>query len=142
MRKQGGTPSGRDKYVMLAAISRPCVARGLFVRGHQSGLAGCKSPPLFKRGASSCSPQRQRQGEPWGASPRLSAPTYLPIYIGFAITLVSTRETHSRAGTNLRTKGLEIFAYKLWPMVGAYLTRGSEPINPAFHYQMGRYFPR
>ena len=57
---------------------------------------------------------------------------------GFAITLVPTRETQSRAGTNLRTKGLEILAHKLWPTVGAYFTRGSEPIHPALHYQMGR----
>ena len=78
MRKHGGTPSRRDKHVTLAAISPPGVARGRFVGGHQSGVAGCKSPPLFKRGASSCSSQRQRQREPWGASPRLSAPTYLP----------------------------------------------------------------
>ena len=78
MRKYGGTPSRRDKHVTLAAISRPGVARGRFVWGHQSGLAGCKLPPLFKRGASSCSSQRQRQREPWGASPRPSTPTYLP----------------------------------------------------------------
>ena len=69
MRKHGGTPSQRDKYVTLAAISPPGVARGRFVGGHEPGLAGCKSPPLFKRGASSCSSQRQRQREPWGASP-------------------------------------------------------------------------
>ena len=81
MRKHGGTPSRRDKYVTLAAISPPGVARGRFVGGHQSGLAGCKSPPLFKRGASSCSSQWQRQRKPWGASPRPSAPTYLPTYM-------------------------------------------------------------
>ena len=46
--------------------------------GQQSGLAGCKPPPLFTRGASSCSSQGRRQGEPRGASPRPSAPTYLP----------------------------------------------------------------
>ena len=78
MRKQGGTPSWRDKHVTLAAISPPGVARGRFVGGQQSGLAGCKPPPLFTRGASSCSSQGRRQGEPWGASPRPSAPTYLP----------------------------------------------------------------
>ena len=78
MRKRGGTPSRHDKYVTLTAVSPPGVTRGCFVGGHQSGLAGCKSPPLFKRGASSCSSQRQRQREPWGASPRPSAPTYLP----------------------------------------------------------------
>ena len=82
MRKHGGTPSRRDKHVTLAAISPPSVARGRFVRGHQSGLGGCKSPPLFKRGASSCSSQGRRQGEPRGASPRPSAPTYLPTYGG------------------------------------------------------------
>ena len=79
MRKHRGTPSRRDKYVTLAAISPPCVARGRVVKGHQSGLAGCKSPPLFKRGASSCSSQRQRQQEPSGPSQRPSAPTYLPL---------------------------------------------------------------
>ena len=77
MRKHGGTPSRRDKQVTLAAISPPGVARGRFVGGQQSGLAGCKPPPLFTRGASSCSSQGRRQGEPWGASPRPSAPTYL-----------------------------------------------------------------
>ena len=79
MRKHGGTPSRRDKQLTVAAISPPGVARGRFVGSHQSGLAGCKLPPLFKGGASSCSSQRQRQREPWGASPRPSAPTYLPI---------------------------------------------------------------
>ena len=78
MGKHGGTPSRRDKNITLAAISPSSVARGRFVGGHQSGLVGCKSPPLFKRGASSCSSQRQRQQEPWAASPPPSAPTYLP----------------------------------------------------------------
>ena len=77
MRKHGGTPSRRDKHVTLAAISPPGVARGRFVGGQQSGLAGSKPPPLFTRGASSCSSQGRRQGEPGGASPRPSAPTYL-----------------------------------------------------------------
>ena len=81
MRKHGGTPSRRDKQVTLAAISPPGVARGRFVGGQQSGLAGCKAPPLFTRGASSCSSQGRRQGEPWGAFPRPSAPTYLPTYL-------------------------------------------------------------
>ena len=78
MRKHGGTPSWRDKHVTLAAISPPGVARGRFVGGQQSGLAGCKPPPLFTRGASSCLSQGRRQGEPRSASPRPSAPTYLP----------------------------------------------------------------
>ena len=81
MRKHGGPPSRRDKHVTLAAISPPDVAQGRFVGGQQSGLAGCKLPPLFTRGASSCSSQGRRQGEPWGASPRPSAPTYLPTYL-------------------------------------------------------------
>ena len=75
MRKHGGTPSRRDKHVTLAANSPPGVARGRFVEGQQSGLAGCKPPPLFTHGTSSCSSQGRRQGEPWGASPRPSAPT-------------------------------------------------------------------
>ena len=78
MRRHGGTPSRRDKHVTPAAISPPGVARGRFVGGQQSGLAGCKPPPLFTRGASSCSSQGRHQGEPRGASPRPSAPTYLP----------------------------------------------------------------
>ena len=49
MRKHGGTPSRRDKHVTLAAISPPGVPRGRFVGGQQSGLAGCKPPPLFAR---------------------------------------------------------------------------------------------
>ena len=81
MRKHGGTPFWRDRYVTLAAISPPGVAQGRFVQGHQSGLAGYKSPPLFKRGASSCSSQRQCERRPWRASPRPSAPTYLPTYL-------------------------------------------------------------
>ena len=80
MRKHGGTISWRDKHVTPSAISPPGVARGRFVGGRVSGLAGCKPPPPFKRGASSCSSERQRQREPWGASPRPSAPTYLPTY--------------------------------------------------------------
>ena len=78
MRRHGGTLSQQDKHVTLAAISPPGVAQGRFVGGQQSGVAGCKSPALFKSGASSCSSQRQRQREPWGASPLPSAPTYLP----------------------------------------------------------------
>ena len=83
MRKHGGTPPWRDKHVTPAAITPPGVARGRFVGGQQSGLAGCKPPPLFTRGASSCLSQGRRQGEPWGASPRPSAPTYLPIMYRF-----------------------------------------------------------
>ena len=79
MRKHGGTPSQRDKHAALVAISPPGLPRGRFVGGQQSGLAGCKPPPLFTRGGSSCSSQGRRQGEPWGASPRPSAPTYLPL---------------------------------------------------------------
>ena len=87
MRKHGGTPPRQDKYVTLAAISPPDVARGRFVGGHQSGVAECRLPPLFKRGASCCSPQQQRQREPWGASPRPRAPTYLPTFIEASMTL-------------------------------------------------------
>ena len=68
----------RDKHVTPAAISPPGVARGRFFGGQQSGLAGCKLPPLFTHETSSCSSQGRRQGEPRGASPRPSAPTHLP----------------------------------------------------------------
>ena len=79
MRKHGGTPSRRDKHVTLAAFSPPSVVRGRFVGGQQSGLAGCKPPPLFTRGASSCSSQGRRQGNQ-GAPlhHRVHLPTYLP----------------------------------------------------------------
>ena len=89
MRKHGGTPSRRDKHVTLAAISPPGVARGRFVGGQQSGLAGCKPPPLFTRGTSSCSSQGRSQGEPWGASPRPSAPTYLPTCPSTGLSVVA-----------------------------------------------------
>ena len=78
MRKHGGTPSRRDKCVTPAAISPPGAAQGRFLEGHRRGLAGCKPHPLFKRRASSCLSQRQRNQKPSGASPRPSAPTYLP----------------------------------------------------------------
>ena len=85
MRKLAGTPCWRDKHVTLAAISPPAVAQGRFVGGQQSGLAGCKPPPLFMRGASPCSSQGRCQGEPLGASPRPSAPTYLPTLACWAV---------------------------------------------------------
>ena len=64
MRKHGGTPSRGEKHVTSAAISHPGVALGPFVVGQRSGLAGIKPPPLFMRGASCCSSQGRRQGEP------------------------------------------------------------------------------
>ena len=76
--RTGGTPSRRDKHVTPAAISPPGVARGRFVGGQQSGLAGCKPPPLFTRGASTCSSQgdaRGNQGAP--LHDRVHLPTYL-----------------------------------------------------------------
>ena len=45
MLKHGGTLSGRDKHVTLAAISPPGVARARFVWGHQSGLADVSRLP-------------------------------------------------------------------------------------------------
>ena len=95
MRKHWGTTSRRDQHVTPAAISPPVVARGRFVGDQQSGIAGCKPPPLFKCGASSCSSQRQRQQEPWGTSPRPSAPTYLPNRV-----LVENEERFSKIRQN------------------------------------------
>ena len=110
MRKHGGTPSRRDKHVTLAAISPPGDARGRSVGGQQSGLAGCKPPPLFTRGASSCSSQGRRQGEPWGASPRPSAPTYLPdTGPCFFLTGVSTGFSLVRAQRGMVTGNLNAF---------------------------------
>ena len=86
MRKHGGTPSRRDKHVTLAAISPPGEARGRFVGGQQSGLAGSKPPPLFTREASSCSSQGRRQ---WGIMGRLSTTE---------CTHLSTSTRHTLAG--------------------------------------------
>ena len=105
MRKHGGTPSRRDKHVTLAAISPPGVARGRFVGGQQSGLAGSKPPPLFTREASSCSSQGRRQGEPWGASPRPSAPTYLPLPTTTAAHAVYAEEEIQSQTMQGRTMG-------------------------------------
>ena len=95
MRKHRGTPFWRDKHVTLAAISPPGLARGSLVGGHQSGLAGCKPPPLFTRETSSCSSQGQHQGEPWGASLLPSAPTYLPGCGAFGVGPSPTRNRSS-----------------------------------------------
>ena len=92
MRRHGGTPSRRNRYVTLAAISPPGAARGNFVGGHQCGLAGCKPPPLFMRRASSCLSQGRRQQEPSGTSPQPDAPTYLPYYLA-----QSCSNTHTKA---------------------------------------------
>ena len=81
MRKHRGTPSQPDTFVTLAAISPPSIARGRVVGGEQSGLARCKPSSLFKRGASSCTSQGRHQGEPWGTSPQLTAPTYQPTFV-------------------------------------------------------------
>ena len=105
MRKHGGTPSRRDKHVTLAAISPPGVARGRFVGGQQSGLAGSKPPPLFTREASSCSSQGRRQGEPWGASPRPSAPTYLPTWGPLAAVVCGGVVAGVWCGWSLATPG-------------------------------------
>ena len=49
---------------------------------HQSGLAGCKSPPPYKRGASSCSSQRQpRRDHGAPLHDRVHLPTYLPALV-------------------------------------------------------------
>ena len=80
MRKRGGTPSRRGKFLTLAATSPPDVGRGRFVGGHQSGLVGCKPPPLFKRRASSFTVTGAMPTETMG---RLSTTqcTYLPTYL-------------------------------------------------------------
>ena len=54
MRKRRGTSFRRRTLLTLPAISPPHVIRGRFVGSHPSDLAGCKPPPLFMRGVSSC----------------------------------------------------------------------------------------
>ena len=78
MRKHGSTPCRRDKHVTLAAISPPDVARGRFVGGQQSGLAGCKPPPLFTHGASSCCDRGDARGN---HGVRLQDRVHLPTYL-------------------------------------------------------------
>ena len=82
MRKHRGTSSRQDKHVTLAAISPPGDAQGRFVRGQQSGLAGCKSPPLCRCGASSGRHSGTASGN-HGAPlhDRVHLPTYLPTYL-------------------------------------------------------------
>ena len=80
MRKHRGTPSQRDKFVTLAAISPPSSARGCFVGGRQSGLAGCKPPtPLHARSLL----LYVTAATPEGTLERLSRTesTYLPTYL-------------------------------------------------------------
>ena len=76
MLKRGGTPSRRDTLVAPAAISPPGVLQGRFVGGHQSGPAGCM-PPLFMRGASSCTVTAATPGGTTGWLPTTEC-TYLP----------------------------------------------------------------
>ena len=78
----GAHPPGMTSTSHWRRLALPVLPRAALFGGHQSDLAGCKSPPLFKRGASSFPSQRQHQREPWGASPRPSAPTYLPTHLG------------------------------------------------------------
>ena len=107
-----GAPFGQDKHVTPAAISPPGVAWGRFVRGQQSGLAGCKLPPLVTRGASSCSSQGRRQGKPWGASPRLSAPTYLPPLV---VSCTGPRQHHPRTTFHEAPSGNAVKIYRTIP---------------------------
>ena len=51
MLKHGGAPSRSSMSLMLVATSPPSDSQGQFAWGHQSGLAGCKLPPLSKRRA-------------------------------------------------------------------------------------------
>ena len=81
----GAHPTGETSTSRWRRSALPVFPWGRFVGGQQSGLAGCKPPPLFTLGASSCSSQGRRQGEPWGASPRPSAPTYLPTCFSFIV---------------------------------------------------------
>ena len=67
---QGGQRRNPAMFLRLAAINHPGVSRGRFVGVHQSGVPGCKPPPRFLPGASSCTVT--------GATPQPSVPTYLP----------------------------------------------------------------
>ena len=80
VRNYGGTNSRYDAFVTLAPISPPDVAQGRFVWGRQTGLAECKPPFLFMRGASSCTVTR---ATPRGNMRCVSTTecTYLPIYL-------------------------------------------------------------
>ena len=123
MRKHGGTPSRRDKHVTPAAVSPSAVALGRFAGGQQSGLAGCKPPPLFTRGGSFCSSQGRRQGEPWGASPRPSAPTYLPVT---KLTASELCESANRICKAIYTEGKNTLQFMVSNTVAFWLRERSE----------------
>ena len=85
-------------HAPLGVCSRACKLGVLCVRCHWPlGTCSqvctlsllCVPPPLFTCGAFSCSWQGRRKGEPWGASPRSSAPTYLPTYLSLLCLLCS-----------------------------------------------------
>ena len=74
MRKHGGKPSRRGKFLTLAATSPHGVARGRFVEGHQIGLAGSSSAGLFLYRYKSDA--RGNHGAP--LHDRVHLPIYLP----------------------------------------------------------------
>ena len=83
MCEHGSAPSRREQYVTLAAISPPGVARGRFVAGYKSGLAGWVSrlpsssaEPLPVRHSGKAS---GNHGAP--LHDRVHLPTYLPHFV-------------------------------------------------------------
>ena len=94
MRKHGGTPSRRDKHVTPAANRPPSVARGRFVAGQQSGLAGvsrlpssrAEPLPVWHRGDAS-----GNHGAP--LHDRVHLPTYLRSVLHVEAGLVPPSQT-------------------------------------------------
>ena len=82
-----GRAQARGNTLLARQASHAGGDQGRFVGGQQSVLAGCKPPPLFMHGPSSCSSHGRHQWEPWGASPRPTAPIYLPTSCSSVCTL-------------------------------------------------------
>ena len=131
----GAHPPGETSTSRWRRSALPVLARGRFVGGQQSGLAGSKPPPLFTRGASSCSSQGRRHGEPWGASPRPSAPTYLPTYLDLppAVSkhcLLVADRTHPYSVQTVSASGTG------WTQLCRALPQGCSAVQPGV--QLGR----
>ena len=94
MRKHGSTASWRDKHVTLPAISPPGVARGRFVGGHQSGLAGCKPPPLSR---AEPLPVRHRADARGNHGAPLHDRVHLPIYLPLCSCCMSSSRRLDRS---------------------------------------------
>ena len=85
MRKHGGIPAWRDTFLMLLTVSPPSVFGGLVIGSHQSGRAGGKPRPVFKRKNVSCTVTGAMRGGTMGhlcTTQCIYLPTYVPTLFG------------------------------------------------------------